>query len=114
MVRGAVAVQAGTPGAKRNLVAATAVNAQLVSDRADARILARPRFTRIGVRARRYGSSTYAVPIASSTRSPARRCGLRFGTGGMPLEALRRPITPIGMYYVLVHFDLTKRVHAPY
>src|SRR3954453_14085419 len=25
---------------------------------------------------------------------------------GMPLEALRRPLTPIGMHYVLVHFDV--------
>ncbi|HMI69384.1 MAG TPA: sulfite oxidase, partial [Solirubrobacteraceae bacterium] len=25
---------------------------------------------------------------------------------GMPLEALRRPITPIGMHYVLIHFDV--------
>jgi hypothetical protein len=36
---------------------------------------------------------------------------------GMPLEARRRPITPIGMYdllvHLLVHFELTKRVHAP-
>src|SRR3954452_18674917 len=25
---------------------------------------------------------------------------------GMPLEALRHPVTPIGMHYVLVHFDV--------
>src|SRR4051794_17581073 len=25
---------------------------------------------------------------------------------GMPLEALRQPLTPIGMHYVLVHFDV--------
>jgi DMSO/TMAO reductase YedYZ molybdopterin-dependent catalytic subunit len=44
---------------------------------------------------------------------------------GMPLEALRRAVTPIGMHYVLVHFDVPAiddarhalvvdgRVHAP-
>ena len=31
---------------------------------------------------------------------------MRCATPGMPLEALRRPITPIGMHYVLVHFDV--------
>ena len=25
---------------------------------------------------------------------------------GMPLEALRYPVTPIGMHYVLIHFDV--------
>jgi uncharacterized repeat protein (TIGR01451 family) len=38
-VRGSVRIKAGTPGLKRNLVLATAVNAQLVSDRADTRLL---------------------------------------------------------------------------
>ena len=32
--------------------------------------------------------------------------GLALRNPGMPLEALRRPITPIGMHYVLVHFDV--------
>jgi hypothetical protein len=40
-IRGSVVVDAGTPGLARNWVLATAVNAQLVADRADARILAR-------------------------------------------------------------------------
>ena len=31
--------------------------------------------------------------------------GLALRNPGMPLEALRYPITPIGMHYVLVHFD---------
>jgi hypothetical protein len=38
-VRGSVRIKAGTPGLKRNLVAATAVNAKLVSDNADTRLL---------------------------------------------------------------------------
>ncbi len=39
-VRGSVRIKAGTPGWKRNLVLATAVNAQLVNDRADTRVRA--------------------------------------------------------------------------
>ena len=37
-VRGSVLLEAGSPGRKRNWVLATAINARLVSDRADARI----------------------------------------------------------------------------
>jgi uncharacterized repeat protein (TIGR01451 family) len=40
-IRGSVLITAGTPGLKRNLVAATAVNAKLVGDRADTRLRAR-------------------------------------------------------------------------
>ena len=25
---------------------------------------------------------------------------------GMPLEALREPITPIGLHYLLIHYDI--------
>jgi len=39
-IRGSVLVDAGTPGRVRNFAVATAVNAQLALDRADARILA--------------------------------------------------------------------------
>jgi uncharacterized repeat protein (TIGR01451 family) len=42
-VRGSVRIKAGTPGLKRNLVLASAVNAQLVTDRADTRVRARRR-----------------------------------------------------------------------
>jgi hypothetical protein len=38
-VRGSVRIPAGTPRPKRNLVFATAVNAYLVHDRADTRLL---------------------------------------------------------------------------
>jgi uncharacterized repeat protein (TIGR01451 family) len=41
-VRGAVSIKAGTPGLKRNFVLATAVNAHLVNDRADTRVLREP------------------------------------------------------------------------
>ena len=47
-MRGSVLIKSGTPGLKRNLVLATAVNAHLVSNRADTRVLAqrtRPNFT---------------------------------------------------------------------
>jgi hypothetical protein len=40
-IRGSVRIKAGTPGWKRNVVLATAVNAQLVDDVADTRIRAR-------------------------------------------------------------------------
>jgi len=42
-VRGSVLIKAGTPGLKRNLVAAGAVNAQLVGDRADTRLMRQQR-----------------------------------------------------------------------
>ena len=48
-IRGSVLIQAGTPGRKRNQVLATAVNAQLVSDRADTRIRVRAAQRRGGV-----------------------------------------------------------------
>jgi hypothetical protein len=46
-VRGSVLIKAGTPGLKRNLVAAGAVNAQLVGDRADTRLLRQRRAPRV-------------------------------------------------------------------
>jgi uncharacterized repeat protein (TIGR01451 family) len=42
-IRGSVRIKAGTPGMKRNWVLATAVNSELVSARADTRLLARPK-----------------------------------------------------------------------
>jgi hypothetical protein len=39
-VRGTVTIKAGTPGLKRNFALATAINAHLVADRADIRVLA--------------------------------------------------------------------------
>ncbi len=46
--------------------------------------------------------------MATTTNSQFTReeVGLALRNPGMPLEALRYPITPIGMHYVLVHFDI--------
>jgi uncharacterized repeat protein (TIGR01451 family) len=41
-VRGSVVIEAGSPGLKRNIAAATATNAHLVADRADTRIYGPP------------------------------------------------------------------------
>ncbi len=46
------------------------------------------------------------MPITTSTEFSREEVGLALRNPGMPLEALRRPITPIGMHYVLIHFDV--------
>ena len=46
------------------------------------------------------------MPITEDTGFTREEVGLALRNPGMPLEALRRPITPIGMHYVLVHFDV--------
>jgi DMSO/TMAO reductase YedYZ molybdopterin-dependent catalytic subunit len=46
------------------------------------------------------------MPIATSQDFTREEVALALRNPGMPLEALRRPITPIGMHYVLVHFDV--------
>jgi sulfane dehydrogenase subunit SoxC len=46
------------------------------------------------------------MPIAKSPQFTREEVGLALRNPGMPLEALRHPITPIGMHYVLVHFDI--------
>jgi DMSO/TMAO reductase YedYZ molybdopterin-dependent catalytic subunit len=46
------------------------------------------------------------MPISTSTGFTREEVGLALRNPGMPLEALRRPITPIGMHYVLIHFDV--------
>jgi sulfane dehydrogenase subunit SoxC len=46
------------------------------------------------------------MPISSSTDFTREEVRLALRNPGMPLEALRRPITPIGMHYVLIHFDV--------
>ncbi len=46
------------------------------------------------------------MPVTNSTEFSREEVGLALRNPGMPLEALRRPITPIGMHYVLVHFDI--------
>ncbi|MEY2532378.1 MAG: hypothetical protein QOF29_288 [bacterium] len=46
------------------------------------------------------------MPIATSPQFTREEVALALRNPGMPLEALRQPITPIGMHYVLVHFDI--------
>src|SRR3954447_24409857 len=46
------------------------------------------------------------MPIATSQEFTREEVALALRNPGMPLEALREPITPIGMHYVLVHFDV--------
>src|SRR5512132_3190302 len=46
------------------------------------------------------------MPITDDAGFTRDEVGLALRNPGMPLEALRRPITPIGMHYVLIHFDI--------
>jgi DMSO/TMAO reductase YedYZ molybdopterin-dependent catalytic subunit len=46
------------------------------------------------------------MPIATSQDFTREEVALALRNPGMPLEALREPVTPIGMHYVLVHFDV--------
>ncbi len=46
------------------------------------------------------------MAITTSPQFTREEVGLALRNPGMPLEALRYPITPIGMHYVLVHFDI--------
>jgi DMSO/TMAO reductase YedYZ molybdopterin-dependent catalytic subunit len=46
------------------------------------------------------------MPIADHDGFTREEVGLALRNPGMPLEALRRSLTPIGMHYVLVHFDV--------
>jgi sulfane dehydrogenase subunit SoxC len=46
------------------------------------------------------------MPVTASREFTREEVGLALRNPGMPLEALRYPVTPIGMHYVLVHFDV--------
>jgi DMSO/TMAO reductase YedYZ molybdopterin-dependent catalytic subunit len=46
------------------------------------------------------------MPITDSEEFTREEVRLALRNPGMPLEALRHPVTPIGMHYVLVHFDV--------
>ena len=46
------------------------------------------------------------MPITDDVDFTREEVALALRNPGMPLEALRRPITPIGMHYVLIHFDV--------
>src|SRR5919202_6255138 len=49
------------------------------------------------------------TPMAKITTSPEftrEEVGLALRNHGMHLEGLRYPITPIGIHYLLIHFDI--------
>src|SRR4051795_7060559 len=46
------------------------------------------------------------MPIADQDGFTREEVRLALRNPGMPLEALRWPLTPVGMHYVLVHFDV--------
>jgi sulfane dehydrogenase subunit SoxC len=46
------------------------------------------------------------MPITASSEFTREEIALALRNPGMPLEALRYPVTPIGMHYVLIHFDV--------
>src|SRR3954465_15815399 len=46
------------------------------------------------------------MPITDAADFTREEVWLALRNPGMPLEALRPPVTPIGMHYVLVHFDV--------
>jgi DMSO/TMAO reductase YedYZ molybdopterin-dependent catalytic subunit len=54
------------------------------------------------------------MPIATSTEFTRDEVGLALRNPGMPLEALRHATTPIGMHYVLIHFDVPQLDAASY
>src|SRR3954464_11685873 len=48
----------------------------------------------------------HEMPISDAQEFTGEEVRLALRNPGMPLEALRRAVTPIGMHYVLVHFDI--------
>jgi hypothetical protein len=52
------------------------------------------------------------VATTTSTEFTREEVGLALRNPGMPLEALRRPITPVGMHYVLIHTAAPSRTRA--
>ena len=46
------------------------------------------------------------APISTSPEFSREEVRLALRNPGMPLEGLRYPITPIGMHYLLIHFDI--------
>ena len=47
-----------------------------------------------------------AVEIAPSSEVSLEELQLAARNHGMPLEALRYPVTPVGLHYLLIHFDI--------
>src|SRR5450755_671265 len=54
------------------------------------------------------------MPITASSGFTREEVALALRIPGMPLEALRYPVTPIGMHYVLIHFDVPEIDAASY
>jgi sulfane dehydrogenase subunit SoxC len=54
------------------------------------------------------------MPITASSDFTREEVALALRNPGMPLEALRYPVTPIGMHYVLIHFDVPEIDAATY
>ena len=46
------------------------------------------------------------APISTSREFSREEVGIALRNPGMQLEGLRYPITPIGMHYLLIHFDI--------
>jgi DMSO/TMAO reductase YedYZ molybdopterin-dependent catalytic subunit len=54
-----------------------------------------------------HGGSRTDAPAGTSTDDITRaELGLAARNHGMPLEAMRYPVTPVGLHYVLVHYDI--------
>ena len=54
------------------------------------------------------------MTITASAEFTREEVALALRNPGMPLEALRYPVTPIGMHYVLIHFDVPEIDVAAY
>jgi DMSO/TMAO reductase YedYZ molybdopterin-dependent catalytic subunit len=54
------------------------------------------------------------MPTTASPEFTREEVALALRNPGMPLEALRYPVTPIGMHYVLIHFDVPEIDAASY
>lgn len=54
------------------------------------------------------------APISSTPEFSREEVGLALRNPGMQLEGLRYPITPIGMHYLLIHFDIPQIDPATY
>src|SRR3954462_11258511 len=48
----------------------------------------------------------HEMPISDAQEFTGEEVRLALRNPGMPLEALRHAVTPLGMHYVLVHFDV--------
>jgi sulfane dehydrogenase subunit SoxC len=54
------------------------------------------------------------APISTTPEFSREELGLALRNPGMQLEGLRYPITPIGMHYLLIHFDIPQVDPATY